>query len=172
MTGPQRRWLVLLFVLLAAFAPACRQRRPAAVTVSVYFVRDLGASSTVEAVPRTVTGRNTTELLAAAIQELLAGPTESERTAGLSTAVPAGTRLHGVRVEGGIVAADFDRTVESGGGSASMLGRFWQIVYTATQLSEAPRVRILIEGQQRESMGGEGVLIDRPIARPQTPPRF
>jgi spore germination protein GerM len=53
-----------------------------------------------------------------------------------------------------------------------MLARFWQIVYTATQFPVAPRVRILIEGQQRESMGGEGVVIDRPIERPAAPPRF
>jgi spore germination protein GerM len=33
-------------------------------------------------------------------------------------------------------------------------------------------VRILIEGEARETLGGEGVIIEHPVARPQTPPRF
>ena len=146
--------------------------RPVDATVTVYFVRDEGIVSTVAPVERTVRGRGTTSLVTAALRELLAGPTDTERASGLTTAIPEGTTLRSVRLERGTVIADFTRAVESGGGSASMLARFWQIVYTATQFPAAPQVRILIEGQQRESMGGEGVVIDRPIERPAAPPRF
>jgi len=146
--------------------------RPVETTVSVYFIRDEGIASTLAPVERMVRGRGIPSLVAAALQGLLSGPTASERAPGLTTAIPEEARLRSVRVERGTVIADFTRAIESGGGSASMLGRFWQIVYTATQFPAAPRVLILIEGQQRESMGGEGVVIDRPIVRPATPPLF
>ncbi|MBI2248116.1 MAG: GerMN domain-containing protein [Armatimonadetes bacterium] len=164
--------LVLAVVLAATALGLWWLTRPVPATVMVYFVRDDGVASTVVPVTRTVRARGTGPLVAAALRELLAGPTDTERGTGLTTAIPAGTSLRSVRLDRGVVMADFNRTVESGGGSASMLGRFWQIVYTATQLPSAPQVRILIEGERRESMGGEGVMIDRHIARPRTPPRF
>lgn len=164
--------IVLAVAVAAAVLGLWWLTRPTSTAVEVYFVRDEGTVSTVVPVRRTVQASGTLDLLDAALRELLAGPTEAERFSGLTTAIPAGTRLRSIGVERGVVSADFTREVESGGGSASMLGRFWQIVHTATQLRAAPRVRILIEGQQRESMGGEGVVIDRPIERPATPPRF
>ncbi len=54
--------------------------------------------------------------------------------------------------------------IESGGGSAIMLARFWQLVYTATQFPHAPQVRILVDGVAKSALGGEGVLIDRPAS--------
>lgn len=164
--------LVLAVVLVAAALGLWWLTRPASATVMVYFVRDDGVASTVVPVRRTVQANGTLDLVEAALRELLAGPTEAERTTGLGTAIPVGTSLRSVGLDRGVVMVDFNRSVESGGGSASMLGRFWQIVYTATQFPSAPRVRILIEGEQRESMGGEGVMIDRPIPRPDTAPRF
>lgn len=161
--------VVALIVLLVA---AWWWLRPVPATVSVYFVRGEGASSTLQEVGRIVRGRGTQTPLAAAIRELLAGPTPEERRAGLTTSIPAGTRLRNLHLEDGVVIVDFSGEVESGGGSSSMLGRLWQIVYTATQFPQAPRVRILIDGQARDAMGGEGVLIDRPLARPPSIPQF
>jgi spore germination protein GerM len=146
--------------------------RPARATVAVYFVRGDGARSTLQNVPRQVEGRGTEALLAAALRELLAGPAPQERASGLATAIPAGTRLRGLRIENAIVLLDLSGEVESGGGSSSMLARFWQLVYTATQFPQAPQVRILIDGVAKPAMGGEGVLIDRPIGRPPSLPQF
>ncbi len=53
-----------------------------------------------------------------------------------------------------------------------MLARLWQIVYTGTQLPAAQQVRLLIEGQDRQALGGEGVMIEKPIGRPPAFPRF
>lgn len=167
------RLIVLLLVLAAVLSLAVWSRlRPAERTVSVYFIRTVGNQSTVEAVPRLARARGTAPLLVAALQELLEGPSPSEQIKGLATAIPKGTRLRGVQIRDGIVVVDVSGEVESGGGSSSMLGRFWQIVYTATQFAETPRVRILIDGQERAAMGGEGVIIDRPVERPADLPRF
>lgn len=141
-------------------------------SVLIYFVRAEGAGSTLVEVPRRVHGRTPGAVLAAAMRELLAGPSPQDQQAGLLTAIPPLTRLRHVRIENGTAVVDLSGEVEAGGGSSSMLGRLWQIVYTATQLPQAPRVRILIDGQVREAMGGEGVLIDRPLARPPSVPLF
>ncbi len=146
--------------------------RPARATVAVYFVRGDGARSTLQDVPRHAAGRGTESLLTAALRELLAGPSPQERAAGLTTAIPAGTRLRNLRIENAVVLLDLSGEVESGGGSSSMLGRFWQLVYTATQFPQAPQVRILIDGLAKPAMGGEGVLIDRPVGRPPSLPQF
>ena len=166
-----RRRLVAVVVLAAFTAAGCRAA-PAGAEVSVFFTRAEGTAFTVAPARRPVQGRETVARVQVALELLLAGPTDAERREGLTTAIPAGTRLRGVRVEGGVVWADFSREIDSGGGSASMLGRFWQIVYTATQFSDAPRVRILIDGAAKATLGGEGVIIERPVARPETPPRF
>jgi spore germination protein GerM len=167
-----RPHLILAVVLLAALALQGCRRAPGGTDASIFFTRTEGAAFTVAAVRRTVTGTDTAARVRGALEALLAGPTELERGQGLSTAIPQGTTLRSVRVEDGIVWADFSAEIDSGGGSASMLGRFWQVVYTATQFPDAPRVRILIEGEARDTLGGEGVIIDHPVARPQTPPRF
>ncbi len=170
--GRVRRFVILLCAVLApAVVTACRPA-PARGDVSVFFTRAEGVSFTVAQVHRAVQGADTTARLRAALEALLAGPTDSERGQGLQTAIPAGTRLRSVRVQDGVVWADFSREIDSGGGSASMLGRFWQIVYTATQFPDAPRVRLLIEGEAKRTLGGEGVIIERPVARPETLPRF
>ena len=167
--GPRRA--VVLIALLMLALQGCRPA-PRAAEVSVFFTRAEGSAFTVAAVRRTAAGAGTADRVRGALEALLAGPTEVERGQGLSTAIPSGTTLRNVRVESGIVWADFSREIDAGGGSASMLGRFWQIVYTATQFPDAPQVRILIEGEARNTLGGEGVIIEHPVARPQTPPRF
>ena len=163
------RPLLLLCIVLAVFG--CRPRPDTAV-VSVFFTRSDGNAITLVEVRRTVPRGATEAMLAAALNELLNGLTAEERARGLSSSIPPKTRLRAVQVRNGVVRADFTREVEAGGGSASMLGRFWQVVYTATQFKEAPKVQILIEGQEREAMGGEGVIIGQPVSRPPTQPRF
>lgn len=163
------RGVVVVAVLLLA---AWWLLRPAGTTVSVYFVRADGTRSTLQDVPRTVGERGVEAMLAAAIRALLAGPSAQERTSGLTTAIPAGTKLRGLRIDNAIVLLDLSSEIESGGGSAIMLARFWQLVYTATQFPHAPQVRILVDGVAKSALGGEGVLIDRPVGRPAAPPEF
>lgn len=176
-----RAALVGLVIVLAVALMTLwwRYSRTETAVVEVYFIQSQMTADMVTPVSRTVSlprlpgvGTPPEAAVRAALQELLNGPTDVERATGLSTAVPEGTRLLGVRITGGVVYADFSGEIESGGGSASMLGRLWQVVYTATQDPRTPRVRILINGQERQAMGGEGVIIDHPLRRPAQPPTF
>ena len=163
-------WVVL--VAAAAAAVWWTQLRPRETRVSVYFVGQVDGSGTLVAVERVVTARDAEARLRAALDALLAGPTPAERARGLTTEIPAGTRLRGLRLREGTAIVDLSGELASGGGSASMQARVWQIVYTATQLSAADQVRILLDGRETAALGGEGVLIDRPLGRPGAFPRF
>ncbi|MDR7486648.1 MAG: GerMN domain-containing protein [Armatimonadota bacterium] len=168
-----RRTLLWLAVVgLAAVLVWWTQVRPQPVAVRIYFVTSADGAATVAPVERTVVGRRTPEILRAALEALLAGPSAAERARGLVTEIPAGTRLRGVTVQDGVAVIDLTEAVASGGGSSSMLGRLWQIVYTGTDVPGIAQVRILIEGAERPGLGGEGVLIDRPLSRPAVFPRF
>jgi hypothetical protein len=104
---------------------------------------------------------------AAAITELLAGPNEAELGArpAMYTAIPAGTRFLGLSISGGIATVNLSREFESGGGSASVLGRLAQVVYTLTQFPTVQGVRFQLDGQPGEVFSGEGVVMSEPVGR-------
>lgn len=146
--------------------------RPIPTEVKVYFTRVQNGEATLAPVTRLVLARSLESKLRGAYEALLAGPSEGERVLGLGSEIPAETALRGLAVTGGVAVLDLSRDLERGGGSSSMQGRVWQLVYTGTQFSGASRVRILIDGQSRKALGGEGFIIEEPIARPASVPRF
>lgn len=171
-----RLGLILLAVLAVAVAAAvvAWRLRPSPARVSIYLVRVNPATQQGELVPvtRDVPRGDARSLVAAAMEELLRGPSAPERAGGLVSEIPEGTRLRGVTVKDGVAFVDLSRQVERGGGAFSVQARLWQIVYTATQFPDAPRARLIIEGEAKETFTGEGLMIDGPLARPQVPPRL
>lgn len=128
---------------------------PAAPTdVRVYFTN---ADALLAVAGRTVTD---TDVVRAALVELLAGPGGIEAEVGYASAIPAGTELRGVSVDGSVALVDLSAEFGAGGGSASILGRAAQVVYTLTQFPEVERVRFAIEGEPVETLGGEGLVVD------------
>lgn len=100
-------------------------------------------------------------LLTAAFDQLLATPDES---AGFSE-IPAETTLRDLRVQPDGVYVDLSATFDQGGGSASMMGRLGQVVYTATSLDPSGVVWISVGGAPLEYLGGEGLIVDQPMTR-------
>jgi germination protein M len=103
----------------------------------------------------------------AALTATLAGPNDAELGArpAMYTAVPEGTRLLGLRIEGGIATVNLSREFESGGGSASVLGRLAQVVFTLTQFPTVQGVRFELDGVPVEVFSGEGVVLSDPVGR-------
>jgi hypothetical protein len=103
----------------------------------------------------------------AAMTALLEGPTAAERRADppISTVIPTGTKLLGVRVDDGVAVVDLSGRFESGGGTRSMTGRLAQVVYTLTQFSRIDAVRIELDGRLVTTLSGEGVDVSRPLDR-------
>jgi len=101
------------------------------------------------------------EFLEAAFNSLLAGPTEGSG----STAQPRETKLLGIKAEGDEVRVNLSENFQLGGGSAGMIGRVGQVVYTATALNPNAKVFLELNGEQVEVLGGEGLELEQPLTR-------
>jgi hypothetical protein len=104
-----------------------------------------------------------------AVLALLAGPNAEDRARGLASEVPAGSRLLGITVRDSIATVDLSRDFESGGGSASMLMRLAQLVYTLTRVPGVVGVRLWLDGQPVNTFSGEGLEIEGPLRRSDFP---
>lgn len=107
----------------------------------------------------------TKSLATAAVNALLAGPTTAETGRSITTAVPDGSQLLGLSIANGIATVDLSAEFESGGGSASVLTRLGQMVYTLTQFPTVKSVVFQIEGVTSKTFSSEGVVLDGPVAR-------
>ena len=132
---------------------------PAAIPVDVFFIRDERVVPASRDVTPPAVARG-------AMEALLAGPTAADQADGLTSSIPAGTRLLGLRVTpAGVAEVDLSGEFASGGGSLSMLTRVAQVVYTLTSFPTVRSVRFLIDGRRVEAIGGEGVIVDHPLTR-------
>jgi spore germination protein GerM len=96
-----------------------------------------------------------------AVRALLTGPVgATERDLGFTTAIPAGTLLHSVTVDGPVATVDLSQQFASGGGSLSMQARVAQVVFTVTQFTGIDHVRFRIDGTPVSTIGGEGLMVD------------
>ena len=126
--------------------------------VRAYFLRDekvgpVARAATEEAV---ATG---------AMEGLLLGPTKDEQELGFTSAIPTGTELLGVNIAEGTATVDLSDEFGSGGGSASMMGRVAQVVFTLTQFPTVDSVLFELEGEPVTALGGEGLLLSEPQTR-------
>ena len=105
--------------------------------------------------------------LAAALRQLLAGPTPAQEAASpaIVTAIPDGTRLNGVSVEDGVATVDLSGRYDDGGGSASMFHRLAQVVHTATRFPTVDAVLFELDGEPVEVFSSEGIELDGPQTR-------
>ncbi len=107
----------------------------------------------------------TPQVATAAMSELLAGPTAADASAGLTTAIPSGTRLRGIDIASGTATVDLTGAFESGGGSLSMSARLAQVTFTLTQFPTVQRVQFRVDGNPVTAFGGEGIVLDHPATR-------
>ena len=109
----------------------------------------------------------TRAVAAAAMRELLRGPegAELEGSPAMYSAIPEGTRLVGIDIDGSTATVNLSGTFASGGGSAGTLARLGQVVYTLTQFSTVDRVRFQLDGEPVTTFGAEGVVLDGPANR-------
>ena len=136
--------------------------QPKLVDVKVYFLRDERLVITHRQVPGPA-------VLRGALNELLAGPTAAERTAGLTSTVPTGTTLLDVNLDvnlvGGLATVDLSSDFGTGGESLPMMARVAQVVFTVTQFDNTDRVQFWMGGEPIESLGGEGLTLSEPQTR-------
>jgi hypothetical protein len=123
-------------------SPTATPSTPPTRAQSLYFLRDgkLGVAE------RSVAP--TTMPATAALKALLTGPSAAERTAGLTSALPAGTRLRSLVISSGVATANLTQAPDeaSGDASAAMPGTA-ELVYTLTRFSSISGVRVKVNGR-------------------------
>ncbi|MBW4496103.1 MAG: GerMN domain-containing protein [Oscillatoria princeps RMCB-10] len=136
--------------------------KPGQKAVQVFWVRDAGTN--LDLVPGQINVDKASQpnaVLTAAFNRLLSGSVP----AGVSSAIPQGTKLRSVAVKNDGVHVDLSPEFKTGGGSASMIARLAQVIYTATSLDENAKVWISVDGKRLEVLGGEGLEVAQPITR-------
>lgn len=139
---------------------------PGTTIVRAYFFLD-GPVGSAGLVPVLREIPSTKAVATAAMTALLEGPNARERGASpaISTVIPAGTELLDLTIKDGIATVDLSSEFESGGGSASVLGRLAQVVYTLTQFPTVKSVAFRVDGKPVTAFGGEGAVLDKPVTR-------
>jgi germination protein M len=135
------------------------QTVPTALSLEVWFAR--GGKLVAER----RTHKRTPGVAAAAVEALLAGPTQAEHAVGIATAIPAGTRLLGISIRDRVATVDLTSEYQSGGGSLSMQVRLGQVVYTLTQFPSVGGVRFHLDGAPVNVFSSEGIVLDHPVGR-------
>lgn len=131
-------------------------------TVQVYWLKDDGDALQTVAVPIRLKSADSSEvILTTAIETLLAGTADKT----LTTTIPQGTQLRNLQVKSNGIHIDLSKDFTAGGGSASMMGRVAQVLYTATSLNAKAPVFISVEGKLLETLGGEGLMLEQPLTR-------
>ena len=97
-----------------------------------------------------------------AIRELLSAPTKWEKSKGLSSEIPQGTKILSIREGEKNILIDLSPSFESGGGAESTYIRVHQLIKTSNSNTNLP-VYLYINGKQANVIGGEGVMIKQPL---------
>ena len=100
-----------------------------------------------------------------ALKSLFSGTTESESKK-YRTLIPPETKLLSAVVRDGIAYINVSESFEFNRyGIEGYLAELAQVVYTATEFSTVKAVQFLIEGQQKNYLGSDGVWIGSPLSR-------
>lgn len=158
--GPGLLWWALAVAALAAALGYYFFNLPQPPSVTVYFLK----GEELQAVVRPL-GEGEDPAKAAA-RELMRGPNFKETNSGIFSEIPRKAKVLKISKENGILAVDFNRELARyGGGSARAQGLIAQIVYTFTEIPGVSKVRILVAGKGEVVLGGEGLVIDKPLSR-------
>jgi hypothetical protein len=100
-----------------------------------------------------------------ALEALLAGPTASERAAGIDTTLPQGTKLTSLNLKGGVATVGLTR-VEAPASAFDVSLRpacAAQIVYTVTAVPGVKQVQIRVNGVSRATFIGSKLAVKGPL---------
>jgi spore germination protein GerM len=134
------------------------------VTGQIFWLKDDGTSFQLTPEPIAVAGDATpSDQVKTVFEQLLTKTGDPEQEA--FTTIPEGTTLLSASVEEDGVHIDLSGDFQYGGGSASMVGRLGQVIYTATAFDPDASVWISVDGKPLTLLGGEGLEVSQPMTR-------
>jgi spore germination protein GerM len=123
----------------------------------IYLVRGERVVATHRAVPDPVTLQRT-------VQALLTGPTRTEASHGLRSALPGSLRLTHVETSGDTAVADLTAGLSAVSSQEQALA-LAQLVYTVTARPGIEALRVLVDGQRVEVARADGTLTNGDVTR-------
>jgi hypothetical protein len=127
-------------------------------------VTDKGIEVVPTDLPVKRTTRTAEENLQAAFGEMLNTKTsEKDLKSKTSSAIPAGTRLLGLKADKNGIRVDLSEEFSKSGGAASLQSRLAQVIYTATALDPRAKVWLSVNGEELKELGG--LELDQPMTR-------
>jgi hypothetical protein len=87
----------------------------------------------------------------ATLNELIKGPTVYEKEQGYFSVLPIETKINSIKIENGILSVDFNKIVESGGGSCNMASKLSSLNNSLKQFETVNEVIISVEGNSNQS---------------------
>ena len=140
--------------------------KPTKTEMQLCFVNIDGDGSVVRQVIKRQVNKSDSPLTTS-INLLLQGPdTTKSAEKNLMSLIPPGTKLLSAKVSDGVAYLNFNEAFEINTyGVEGYIHQLEQIVFTATAFSTVNSVQFLIEGEKRDYLGSEGVLIASPLSR-------
>ncbi len=109
--------------------------------------------------------------LKSALNKLLTGSQQKS----LVSAIPAGTKLIDLKVQGDQVRINLSAEFAKDGGAFSTVGRVGQVVYTATSFNPQAQVFLSVDGQllsDQHPLGDKGLELRQPLSRQEFKTEF
>ena len=117
-------------------------------SVRIYFNNTTQGTECEQVVPSTRQIPRTQQTARAALEELLKGPTQTEKAAGMVSSINRGVNIQRLTIENGVAYVDFDQTLEAQvGGSCRVAAIRAQITETLKQFDTVDQVIISIDGR-------------------------
>ncbi|MDD3436644.1 MAG: GerMN domain-containing protein [Candidatus Gastranaerophilales bacterium] len=130
--------------------------------VSVYFIgQNSNKEEVYKIVKREYNPKEGTKL-SFSINNLLDGPNSEEKSRGIYSEIPQGTKLLSLEETPGKIIINLSGDFEQGGGTDGLYKRLYQLIKTANK-NTALDVYLYINGKQANVLGGEGIMISQPL---------
>jgi hypothetical protein len=127
-------------------------------------VTDKGIEVVPTDLPVKKTTRTAEENLQAAFGEMLSTKSADKDTKSkTSSAIPAGTKLLGLKADKNGIRVDLSEEFSKSAGAASLQSRLAQVIYTATALDPRAKVWLSVNGEELKELGG--LELDQPMTR-------
>jgi len=125
---------------------------------SLYFVKISSDGNSVKPVSVTRTIEYRDSPITRTIESLLQGPTMAERQNGIISFIPEGTKLISARILDGHLTLNFTKEFEENyTGREAILLELSQVLFTSFNFSQVKKISVLIEGNQKRYITGEGI---------------
>jgi len=147
------KFVIVLIIILVAMAGYLTLKKGELMTVKVFFnngrLDPEYSCNKVFPVERKIP--KTQAVGRAALEELLKGPTEEEKSDGFFTSINPGVKIQKLTIENGVAKVDFDEQLEfQVGGSCRVAAIRAQITETLKQFPTVDKVIISIDGRTED----------------------